>query len=452
MFKRRFIKLKRIVRNPFFKLLLTSTLFTLWVLWLENYWLFAGLIIITDVHLTRFVNWRFWRKRLPKGKKHKWNTELFDSIIWAILIAIFIRVFLFEAYTIPTSSMEKTLLVGDYILVNKIRYGPRLPMTPITIPFTHNSLPYSKKMKNSFVSSTQLPYRRLRGFSEINRFDIVVFNYPEGDTVIQDMPEKSFYSMCREYGATHVRNKYELLYRPVDKRDNYVKRVIGMPGDTVKIQHGTAIINNKREIQEKGIQYNYSIKMLDENDTALFDTLNISNYDIRSNEYNAIYTLPLTKDQYHEIIDSGYFKAIVKYENIDPTEANRQIFPFNEHYTWTEDNYGPIAIPQRGIEIELDLHNLPLYRRIITAYEGNKLQIKNGLIYINDVVRQTYTFKMNYYFMLGDNRHNSNDSRYWGFVPENHIIGHARLTWLSLDKNKSFPDNIRWNKMVKFIR
>ncbi len=452
MFKRMFIKLKRVLRNPFLKLLLTTTLFTFWVLWLETYWLFAGLIIITDVYLTRFVNWRFWRKRLPKGKKHKWTTELFDSVIWALLIAIFIRIFLFEAYTIPTSSMEKTLLVGDYILVNKVRYGSRLPMTPITIPFTHNTMPFSKKVKNSFSSSTQLPYKRLRGFSKIKRFDIVVFNYPEGDTVIQEMPEISYYYMCREYGVSNVKNKYNLLYRPVDKRDNFVKRVVGMPGDTIKIQHGIAYINNKRETPAIGMQHNYSIKMLDENDTSLFDTLHISKYDIEPNDFDAIYTLPLTNNQYHEIIDSGYFKAIVKYENIDPTEANKQIFPFDEHFTWTEDNYGPIAIPERGIEIEITPQNLPLYHRILTAYEGNEVKVKNGFIYINGIVRHTYTFRMNYYFMLGDNRHNSNDSRYWGFVPENHIIGHARLTWLSIDKNKSFPDNIRWNKMFKFIR
>lgn len=452
MFKRKLVKIRRTFRNPFLKLLFTSALYTIWVLWVETYWLFSGLIILTDVHLTRFINWRFWRKRLPKGRKHKWKTELFDSLIWAVLIAIFIRVFLFEAYTIPTSSMEKSLLVGDYILVNKVKYGPRLPMTPITIPFTHNTLPISRKTKNSFISSTQLPYRRLRGTSEIKRFDVVVFNYPEGDTVIQEMPEKSYYSMCREYGTQAIRSRYKLLYRPVDKRDNYIKRVVGMPGDTIKIQHGIAYFNEQPERNLNGIQYNYSIKMLNENDTSLLDTIGVSPYDIKTNDYNDIYTLPLTELQYHEIIDKEYFKAIVKYENIDPTEANKQIFPFNDHFTWTEDNYGPISIPQRGIEIEINMKNIPLYFRILTAYEGNKVEIKNNLIYINDIVRHTYTFKMNYYFMLGDNRHNSNDSRYWGFVPENHIIGQARLTWLSLDKNKSFPDNIRWNKMVKFIR
>lgn len=450
MVKKTARKIKRVFKNPFFKLLFTSAIYTVWVLWLETYWLFFGLIIITDVHLTQFINWRFWRKRKPKGQKHKINTELFDSIIWAIIIAIFIRVFLFEAYSIPTSSMEKTLLVGDYVLVNKLRYGPRYPMTPITIPFTHNSLPFAKN-RNSFISSVQWPYNRLKGVSKIKHFDVVVFNYPEGDTVIQELPEKSYYTQIRQYGRSSIKKKYNLLYRPVDKRDNYIKRVIGLPGDTIKIQHGVAYINNVREPHIPSIQYNYSIKMLEEKDTCLFKKLNISDYDIQVNEYNSIYAVPLTRNSYHTIIDSGYFKAIVKYENIDPTEANRQIFPFNKNFTWTEDNFGPIEVPRRGYVAQINLDNIPIYERIIRTYEGNKLEIKNNYIYINDIIKTTYTFKMDYYFMLGDNRHNSNDSRYWGFVPEDHIIGRAGVVWLSLEKNKKIPHSIRWDKMFKFI-
>lgn len=452
MRNRRLIRLLRILRNPFLRLLIASAIYTAWVLWLEAYWLFVGLIAITDIYLTKFINWRFWRKRLARGKKHTWTTELFDSLVLAAVIAVFIRVFLFEAYSIPTSSMEKTLLVGDYILVSKLSYGPRLPITPITVPFTHNSLPYTKKLRNSFVSSKQLPYRRLSGLTSIKHSDIVVFNYPEGDTVIQQMPDKSYYSMCRQFGTKNIKERYKLLYRPVDKRDNYVKRVIGLPGDTIKIQHGVAYINNKQEELPVGMQHNYSIKVLHDEDTLKFEKIGVAGYDIQSNEYNSVYTLPLTEYQYHAILDSGFFKAIVRYENIDPTEAKKQIFPFDERYTWTEDNFGPLEVPQKGIEISLDLHNLPLYRRIIEVYEGNTLKVKNNLIYINDIISHTYTFKMNYYFMLGDNRHNSNDSRYWGFVPEDHIIGKARLVWLSVDKNKRFPQNIRWDKMFKFIR
>jgi len=450
MLKRRFIKTRRFFRNPFVKLLFSSSIFTVWVLWLETYWLFAGLIIITDIHLTKYVNWRFWRKRLRKGKKHKFKTELLDSIIIAVLVVGFFRVFLFEAYSIPTSSMEKTLCVGDYIMVSKLRYGPRLPMTPFNIPFTHNSMPFYKN-KNSFISTVQLPYRRLKGINQIKRYDVVVFNYPEGDTVIQKLPEKSYYTMIRQYGRKKINKTYSILYRPIDKRDNYIKRVIGLPGDTVRILHGIAYINNKKETAPESIQYNYSLKIVNSNDINTLDKLEISKYDIQDNVYNSVYTIPLTKKKYRTIIDSGYFKAIVKYENIDPTSSN-QIFPFDKRYTWTEDNFGPLAVPSRGLVIEINAHNLPLYERIIRQYEGNKIEVKNNLIYINDIIRHTYTFKMNYYFMLGDNRHNSNDSRYWGFVPENHIIGKALFTWLSLDKEKHFPYNIRWSKMVKFIR
>lgn len=439
------------MKDPFFKLFIVSVLYTIWVLWLETYWLFFGLIIIADIFTTRFVNWRFWRKRLPKGQKHKFATELTDSLIWAIMIAVFIRVFLFEAYSIPTSSMEKTLLAGDYILVSKLRYGPRYPITPLTIPFTHNTLPFTKA-KKSFLSSVQLPYKRLRGLSAMKHFDVVVFNYPEGDTVIGNMPEKSYYSMVRQYGKNSIVGKKQLIARPVDKRDNYIKRLIGLPGDTIRILHGTAYINGKPEVLPDGLQYNYSVKIINDSDTQFFRNLNISPYDIQVNEFNAIYTLPLTAQAYQSLIDSGNIKALTRYESIDPTEANRQIFPFDKRFTWTEDNFGPVVVPRRGYVTDINLQNLPLYSRIISVYEGNKLKVYNNQVYINGVASHTYTFKMDYYFMLGDNRHNSNDSRYWGFVPEDHIIGRARMVWLSIDKNKKFPNNIRWNKMFKFIR
>lgn len=451
MIKERITKIHKFIKNPFLRLLFVSSLYTVWVLWLESYWLFLGLIIIADAYLTRFVNWRFWRKRLPKGQKHKRTTELLDSVIWAVLIAVFIRIFLFEAYSIPTSSMEKTLVVGDYILVSKLRYGPRFPITPLTIPFTHNTLPFTKTGK-SFIASVQWPYKRLKGISKIKHFDVVVFNYPEGDTVISEMPEQSYYSMVRQYGRNSIINKKKLVARPVDKRDNYVKRVIALPGDTIKIQHGIAYINNKAEIQAEGLQYNYSVKILNDNDTLFFSKLDISAYDIQTNEYNSIYTIPLTIEAYHTLIDSGNFKALTKFENIDPTETNRQIFPFDNRFTYTEDNFGPVVVPQRGLVTDINLQNLPLFSRIISVYEGNELKVYNNQIYINGVASRTYTFKMNYYFMMGDNRHNSNDSRYWGFVPEDHIIGRARMVWLSIDKNKKFPHNIRWNKMFKFIR
>lgn len=446
------LRVIRLFKNRFFRLLIISILYTLWVIWIGNLWFLGGLLIIADIHLTRWVNWRFWRKRKSPDEKHKVSTELLDSIIIALILAIFIRTFFLEAYTIPTSSMEKTLNVGDYIFVSKLRYGPRLPITPLAIPFTHNVMPFTVN-SNSFVKWITFPYHRLSGTSSIRNFDIVVFNYPEGDTVVKNLPDKSYYQLVRQYGREYVRNNYKMLYRPVDKRDNYMKRVIGLPGDTVQIVHGRAFVNNRPEPMALGSQFNYSLKAKGiHNDTVLFNKLGISLYDITYNAYNSIYSLPLTRQMYHTLIDSGYFKAIVRYESIDPSSVNNQIFPFDERYNWTEDNFGAIVVPGKGQTVSLSNENLPLYTRIITAYEKNKLNVSGDSIFINDTLVQSYTFKMNYYFMLGDNRHNSNDSRYWGFVPDDHIIGKATMVWLSIDKNKKRIKSIRWNKMFKFIR
>jgi signal peptidase I len=444
--------IKTILKNKYFRLSSVLLIYISWVQWIGNYWFLAGLIIICDIQLTKFVNWRFWRKRDTSEGKQKILVEILDALIIAIFLAVFARVFFLEAYNIPTSSMEKSLVIGDHILVSKLRYGPRMPMTPVTIPFTHNILPFTKN-SNSFSNWIKLPYHRLRGTSQIKNFEVVVFNYPEGDTVIKNYPEKSYYQVARQFGPEYINKNYRTLFRPIDKRDNYIKRVIGLPGDTVQIMHDNAYVNGKQEPFVPGIEYNYSIKAKgSEKDTSLFEKVGISIYDVSYNPFNSIYSVPLTKDMFRTIVDSAFFKAIVLYENMDPLSVNNQIFPFDYRYLWTEDNFGPLVVPKRNKTISLTVNNLPLYKRIITAYEGNRLKVQNDSIYINDSLVNSYSFKMNYYFMLGDNRHNSNDSRYWGFVPEDHIMGKATMIWLSLDKNKKWFRNIRWNKMFKFIR
>ena len=410
----------------------------------------SGLLILVDLNITHWINWRFWRRRLRPGRKHSIPTEVFDALVWAVFIALFLRIFVVEAYTIPTSSMEKTLLVGDYIFVSKVRYGPRMPITPITIPFTHNIMPFTTN-EPSFFQHVQFPYKRLKGMSNVQRFEVIVFNYPEGDTIIRNVPEKSYYTMVRQYGHKYIFDNYQIRHRPVDKRDNYVKRVIGLPGDSLQIIDGRVWVNHQPEPTIEGRQYNYDAKALGNwQDTLHFNEMDISLYDISYNNYNSIYSFPLTRDKYREVLNAGYFRAITRYENIDPSSTYRQIFPFDKNYLWTEDNFGPVYIPKKGETIELNLANLPLYKRIIEAYEQNVLKVCNDTIYINDVISDSYTFSMDYYFVLGDNRHNSNDSRYWGFVPENHIIGKARQVWLSIDKNTE-GSRIRWNKMFKFI-
>jgi signal peptidase I len=439
-------------RKRYLKLLFSLILYSCWVLWVENYWLLFGVLVLFDLQITHIVNWRFWKKRKPAREKYKFMTELTDSLIIAVILVIFIRTFIVEAYTIPTSSMEKTLGVGDYIFVSKLKYGPRLPMTPITIPFAHNVLPFTKNV-NSFFTWITFPYKRLHGASRIRNFDIVVFNYPDGDTVIKSLPEKNYYQMCRQFGYSYIKGNYELTYRPLDKRDNYIKRVIGLPGDTVQIIHGRNFVNHRPEPLSLGNQYNYEIKAKGTlSDTTVFKKLGVAMYDIRFNAYNSIYSVPLTRSMYRTLLDSAYFRAIVRHENIDPATVNNQIFPNNKNYNWTEDNFGPVLVPKKGLQIKLTKENLPLYSRIICAYEGNSIKIKEDTIFINGTICSTYNFKNDYYFMMGDNHHNSNDSRYWGFVPENHIIGKATMVWLSNDKNEKWPGSLRWNKMFKFIR
>ena len=444
--------IKQRSKNPYVRLFILSSVYSLWVAWIKVYILLFGIIILFDICLTRFINWRFWRKRLPFGKKQSMITELFDAFIWAAVLTVFVRTFLFEAYSNPSSSMEKTLLVGDYYMVSKMRYGPRMPITPVTIPLTHNVLPFTNN-KPSYLSYWQLPYKRLKGFYAIHNYDVVVFNYPEGDTVIREFPEKSYYSMARQFGVNHMHKYYDLVYRPVDKRDNYAKRVIGIPGDSVKIEHGRVFVNNLPEVTISGRQFNYNVKAKSTHQDSIYlEQLGVQFYDLTFNEYNSIFSFPLTKEMYRRLLNENYFKAITKFENLDHSKANKQIFPFDENFPWTEDNFGPVYVPKKYDKVKLTLANLPLYKRIISVYEKNVLEVKGDSIYINDMLTDEYYFKMNYYFMLGDNRHNSNDSRYWGFVPENHIVGKVKFVWLSIGKEGSRKDKIRFDRMLKPIR
>jgi signal peptidase I len=440
-----------LIRKNYLKLLITVIPYCVWVLWIENYWLLFGILIIFDFQITHFVNWRFWKKRKPAGEKYKFLTELTDSIIIAVILVLFFKIFLIEAFTIPSSSMEKTLCVGDYIFVSKLAYGPRMPINIDAISFIHNIFTFNKSAC-SLNTHLNFQYKRLAGISKIKNYDLVVFNYPDGDTIIQELPDKNYYQMCQQNGSNYIKNNYKLIFRPIDKRVNFIKRVIGLPGDTVRILHGRAFVNEWPEPLTINYQYNYEIKTKGtHSDTLIFEKLGVSNYDIKFNIFNSIYSVPLTGNMYKTLLDSSYFKAIVRYENTDPTTINNRIFPHYIHFNWTEDNFGPIVVPKKGMQIILTKENLPLYNRIIYAFEGNSLKIKNDTIFINDSIKNTYTFKSDYYFMMGDNRHNSNDSRFWGFVPEDHIIGKANMVWLSIDKNKKWPGNIRWNKMFKFI-
>lgn len=340
--------------------------------------------------------------------------EWFNAIVFAVITVILIRSFLFEAYTIPTPSMEKSLLVGDFVVVTKIAYGPRLPRTPLTIPFTHQNIPFTER--NSFLRWIKLPYYRLRGYAEVSRNDIVVFNYP----------------MDTEF--------------PVDHRQHYVKRCVALPGDTFEIKDREIYINHKNVEVPKEIQFNYHVKVKEDINADSLADLGITEGGKISRSGD--YSLTLSSENAEKIRG---MKNIEKMEVF--TEKKKlfmdYIFPQSEKYPWNADNYGPLVIPKIGDSVEINITNLPLYSRIISVYEKNELGLLNDSIFINGKPAKYYKFKMNYYFVMGDNRHNSADSRFWGFVPEDHIIGKASLIILSIDKKHH---KFRWDRFFKWVK
>jgi signal peptidase I len=443
------------LRNKYFKFSFTAIIYLLWVIWVGNFFLLLGLAIIFDLYITKKVNWTFWKKRNVEKAKRSAVTEWVDAIIFAVIAATFIRIFFVEAYTIPTSSMEKSMLVGDFLFVSKVAYGPKLPNTPLSFPFVHHTMPFSTEAK-SFVEWIQSPYKRLVGFGEVKRNDVVVFNFPEGDTVLLDDQQSSYYRYCRENGRKAVWDRFgsRIIHRPVDKCENYIKRCVAISGDSLQVIHGQLLINGKPQDPIVGLQYRYAVKTNGSRiNEMILDELAIPQesraFDPATAYYTAMY---LSNETAAEIKKLSNVVSVDKYESIDADQMTTAIFPFSSNYKWTEDNYGPLWIPKKGATVEINLTNLPIYERIITAYEHNALEVKDSSIFINGKLATNYTFQMNYYFMMGDNRHFSADSRFWGFVPEDHIVGKGSFIWLSLNKDKSFPSNIRWKRMFSVIR
>jgi signal peptidase I len=429
---------------------IAAVIYTLLVLWFEFYWLLFGLIIIFDIYFTRIINWKYPRKILSRSRIVKEVTDWLGTILIALILVIVIRTFIIEAYTIPTPSMEKTLMVGDYLFVSKISYGPKLPNTPIAFPFAHNTMPLSKR--KSYSDKIQWPYKRLAGLRKIRNNDVVVFHFPEGDTVVAQFPDQNYYSLVRKYGRKSILNQYDVIKRPVDKRENFVKRCVGIPGDTVKISHSNIYVNNLLLKNPENIQYNYYIRTNGEKISQDdLENLEINTTDRLYNPDHDSYVFALTRKQAENIRDLSKISAVTKLENTNRQLSYLSYFPYSSEYLWNEDNFGPLVVPKKGMTIELTSHILPLYKRIINVYENNDLELRDSIIYINNTPAKTYTFKMNYYFMLGDNRHNSADSRIWGFVPEDHIVGRAIFIWLSVDKTKNSLKKIRWNRMFKKI-
>ena len=456
-----------IVKNRYFKFAVVAIIYILWVVWVGNYWLLFGLAIIFDIYITKKVNWAFWKK---KEGPNSTFIEWLDALIFAVIAVTLINIFLFQNYRIPTPSMEKSLRVGDHLFVSKVAYGPRLPNTPIAFPFTQHTIPIIKT--KSWSNLIIAPYKRLKGFGKIERYDVVVFNFPAGDTVVLENQATAYDEILRsearslqsydEYiGSSKVSKEgylarareeiwknNDIIYRPVDRRENYVKRCVGLPGDTIMIKGGILYVNNEKEEQLETQQWNYWVRT----DGTRINPKAFERLDIYESDQNMVsgtmYIMPLTKSNAEQI---SKFRNVVEVRKDLRREGEYGvvIFPHNPYYPWNEDYFGPLWLPEEGATVKLDSNNISIYERIIDVYEGNDLKIDGSRILINGTETDSYTFKMDYYWMMGDNRHNSADSRYWGFVPEDHIVGQPKFIWLSIDKEASGLKKIRFRRMFK---
>ena len=383
-----------------------------------------------------------------KGTVREW----LDSIVWAVVAALIIRTFMFEMYTIPSSSMEKSLLIGDYLIVSKMGYGPRIPNTPLAFPFVHHTLPGTKTTK-SYIEKPQLPYKRLPGTTEIKRNDPIVFNFPAGDTVSEVYQSNvTYYQLCRYFGKDKVMSDKKqfgnIITRPVDKRENYVKRLIAMPGDTLQIIDGVVYINGEIGEQPEEMQHNYKVKITSNGiNPKILEKYNITEGYRTAHPDELIFNM--TGDIAEEFRKLPFVASVERMIAAPGTEVSEDIFPNDTTYfKWNADNFGPIVIPQEGATVKINKENIALYDRVIRAYEHNDMKVVGDKIFINGEETDEYTFQMDYYWMMGDNRHNSQDSRFWGYVPIDHIVGKPVFVWLSIDKNTG---KIRFNKTFRFV-
>lgn len=446
-------RIKNILKNRWVGFTLATMLYVLWfVVWMGNAWFLLGIPVIYDLYISRLFYRYVWSKneRLCEISSLYRNIyEWVNAIVFATIVASLIHIFFFQMYVIPSSSMEKSLLVGDYLYVSKLTYGPKMPNTPISFPFVHHTMPFSQT-KKSFSEAIKLPYHRLKGLRQIKRNDVVVFNFPAGDTVLLENQVVTYYDVVRDYerqygkerGRKALNENYTVITRPVDKRENYIKRCVALPGDTLQIIDAQLFVNGEISTEIPFAQQCYTVRTSSPLSSYALQKLGITELSSGGNNY----FMPLTAQMIEEL------EKMPNVVSITPYRAMEQTFPYSDKYTWTADNFGPLWIPQKGVTIPLTIDNLPLYERIIDVYEENDLKVEGDKIFINGEEATSYTFKMNYYWMMGDNRHNSADSRYWGFVPEDHIVGKASFIWLSLDSEQSFPSNIRWSRLFNKVK
>lgn len=389
----------------------------------------------------------FWRKeqetKKVKKKKSFWR-EWLDAAIFAIVAATIIRTFLIEAYTIPTGSMEGSLLVNDYLFVSKVSYGPRIPMTPLSVPLVHNTMPITGG--KSYSEAVKWKYHRWWGFGDVERYDIVVFNFPEGDTIMVEQPEMDYYQAVRIAGREQIHSRFTIDTRPVDKTDNYIKRCMGIPGDKLEIRNGIVFVNGQQAPLFAHSKSNYKVitngtplnqDVLDENNAEVMN--------VAGNEYDLFLeneAVPVIQKQPQVV---RFIPMLMPAGNVG--QVSDWTFPADTaNFKWNLDNFGPMVVPKKGATVQLTPQNIALYRRIIDVYEENQLEERNGQFFINGQQANSYTFKMDYYWMMGDNRHNSLDSRFWGFVPEDHVVGKAWFVWLSYGEG-----GMRWRRLFRGV-
>ena len=465
-------------RKQWIKFGIVLVLYLIFLIWLQS-WL--GLIVVPfifDAYISKKIPWTWWKK--SKNKTVLTVMSWVDAIVFALVAVYFVNLYFFQNYVIPSSSLEKSLLVGDYLFVSKMSYGARIPQTPLHMPLTQHTLPIFNC--KSYLDWIHWDYKRVGGLGKVELNDIVVFNFPAGDSVATAVPAEdlyrlsyqagqqlsqpvdmsrltleqqrqvydSYYQAGRKYIDENPQTYGKIITRPVDRRENYVKRCVGLPGQTLQIKNRIIYLDGKANKEPDNVQYRYFVKTKGMLPDDLCHELGISKEDVMMYYTDeSVYNMPLTEKAKTALLARK--DLVVSIENVPDDDAGG-LYPVNKLTGWTVDNYGPIWIPKKGATIDLTLDNLPMYERPIKNYEGNSLEVKDGKIYINGQETTKYTFKMDYYWMMGDNRHNSADSRFWGFVPEDHIVGKPIFIWLSLDQDRGwFDGKVRWNRLFKFV-
>ncbi len=454
---------------------IVSVVFFLWVAWLGNWWVALWWLLLFDIYITGYIPFTWWKK--SKSATTRAVMGWVDAIVYAIVLVYFVFAFVGQNYQIPSSSLEKTLLTGDYLWVNKTAYGPRVPMTPVHFPLVQNTLPWIDA--KSYLDKPQFKYHRLQGTDTVALGDIVVFNFPGGDTVALKEQNPDIYSMSRilgeqilaqapvrDYeslieqdeatravGMAYIKANPEIfgevIYRPVDRRENYVKRCVGLPGQTFQIKGGEIYNNGVQMPMPEDAQFVYYVQF--KNPTLgdqILEELGVSEADRQIIPGMGHPTPPLTAAMAEKLKMNPEVESM---RRMTYAGGETLLFPLATANVdgWTLDDYGPIRIPAKGMTIELNDSTWAQYGHAIHHYENPTAQWRNGQAYIDGKPAKEYTFQMDYYFMMGDNRHKSLDSRFWGFVPEDHIVGRPVRVLISFDPDKTFPFNIRWNRIFK---